>query len=192
MSKPNDFYNKGQTSTEPSMRQEMINTLDGFFPEIAKGMSFMIRTMQKDENGKLKVCPCVNPVTHEPDRDTFCPICYGEGYIWSESLANGYKVLVSGNAAGVPSALMLASRKYGLSDIPFSIFYMRYSVNLTKHDRIIEISLDPEGNIVRPILRTQVWRPQEIIDFRADNGRAEFIKIFTSLEDIKWVNAPGR
>lgn len=70
-----NYYSGGTSGTEPDMREELINTFDGTFPEIAKAQPALLRRMRTDSNGDLIPCGCVDAVTNEPDKDRFCPIC---------------------------------------------------------------------------------------------------------------------
>ena len=79
-----DYYSGTTTGSEANMRQEMINTLIGSDPEIAKGQTGLIRVMRRDTDGKLIPCECVDNITGEPDKDRFCSLCFSEGYRWDE------------------------------------------------------------------------------------------------------------
>lgn len=68
-----------KTHSEIDLRQELINTIDGSYPEIAKGRDGLLRKMRRNSLNKLIPCDCVDPVTHEPDRDSFCPLCIKSG-----------------------------------------------------------------------------------------------------------------
>ena len=94
------FY-KNLSRTEPDMRFEFNSTIDGRFPEIAKGQIHVLRKMRRsptdviaaDENlrllfhgrkqledyfvpgeGYLIPCDCVDKITKEADLDYYCPI----------------------------------------------------------------------------------------------------------------------
>ena len=70
-------------STEPDMRKEFQNTLDGHYPEVSKAQRSLFRKMRRDTSGKLIKCACVDSVTDEPDMDTFCPTCYGDCLLYT-------------------------------------------------------------------------------------------------------------
>ena len=181
MSDPNNFYS-AVTGSEIDLRQEMINTLDGAFPEVAKSLTGLLRAMNKDDDGDLIECSCVDKITHEPDKDFLCPISLNERYLWTESYITFYKVPAGEN-------LLLDKRiPPGLSNITQAIFYMRYSVSIEKHDKIIEIELNLDGTKVTPVKRTHIWRIHDLLFFRSDNGRVEFIKAICALEDVKHLN----
>ena len=75
-----DFYST--YGTEPNMRGEMNSFLDGDYPEITKKTVAALRKMRVPE----EECPCVDAVTHEPDKDNvWCPFCQGEGRYWDET-----------------------------------------------------------------------------------------------------------
>ena len=77
---------------EPSMRAELFRTLDGDMLETPKARPALIRKARLDIHGNPIVCVCVNPDTHEPDRDTYCPFC-----VTSDTLvrtSNGLKEMI--------------------------------------------------------------------------------------------------
>ena len=167
--------------TEPDMRQEIINTLDGSFPEIAKKQIAVLRKMRIP----AQQCPCVDAVTHEPDKDTFCPFCWGEGFLWDEIFIDFYKVPLKGDAGNSENEEITSP---GLMNEPIMVFYIRYSVDLTDNDKIIELQLDREGQPIRPYQRKRLYRIGTLIDMRSDNGRLEYWKVDCYSEFRKFLN----
>lgn len=160
-------------STEPDMRKEFKNTLDGHYPEVSKAQESLFRKMRRDASGKLIKCACVDSVTDEPDIDTFCPTCYGEGNLWDESYLDIYKVI---------------SRSELIYKAPIAVIYCKSSLDITTDDRIIELVLSAEGKIVKPIKRKIVYKIKEAIDFRSDNGRIEYWKLDCHEKAYKFLN----
>ena len=160
-------------STEPDMRQEFKNTLDGHYPEVSKSQISLFRKMRRDSKGKLIKCPCVDAVTDEPDIDVFCPVCHGEGNLWDESYLDTYKVVTRSEAI------------YGA---PIIVIYCKSSLDITSDDRIVELVLDEEGKAVKPIKRKILYEINEAIDFRADNGRREYWKLDCHEKAYKFLN----
>ena len=165
--------------TEPDMRQEMINTLDGAFPEIAKGQTAILRQMSTTQ------CPCVDFLTKEPDKDTYCPVCMGEGYLWDEIFITVYKVVLKSDVGNALKERLWAP---GLINKPLVVFYVCFSVDVSKEDKVIELILDIEGAPVRPYKRRAIYRIGTVFDIRSDNGRLEYWKIDTYEEDVKFLN----
>lgn len=175
--------------TEPSMRDEMINTLDGFYPEIAKGQPAILRKMRRDSLGKLQRCDCVDAVTHEPDKDTFCPFCQGEGYYWDENYIEMYKVRFTiGQGHGSLNEELTTP---GLINVPLMVFYTRSSVDFTIDDKIVQLVLDEAGGIVQPPRRQALFRIGALLDYRSDGGRLEFWKVACYGESRKFLNGPN-
>jgi hypothetical protein len=172
-----DLYAKGRK--EISMRDELEATFDGTALEISKKQPCLIRRMRLDSAGKKIPCVCVDPTTKEAEKDRLCPICLAEGFIWDEIDADMYKVLLNPREVLQPS---------GLSNTPTVIFYMRYSTDVLRHDKVIELVLDIEGNPVQPRQRRNVFRIQHIEIFRLDDARVEYLKLFTFKEDVKHLN----
>ena len=178
-------FNPYRRRTEVDLRKELNNMFDGIFPEIAKKQPVILRRMRRDSNNNLTRCDCVDEVTHEPDKDTYCPFCQGDGFYWDEINMDAYKVPISGNDALAEKLIT-----QGLMNIPLMVFYTRSSVNIDEKDKIVEVELDKEGNIAEPIKRKQLYRIGSIIDYRSDNGRLEYWKISCYGEDRKFLNGP--
>jgi hypothetical protein len=174
------------------MRAELEATFDGTFPEVAKAQPIVLRIARRDNDGKIIACDCVDTLTGEPDRDTFCPTCFGDGFIWDEQLVDSYKVVIK-------SSVGLSSRedliKPGLTNIPLISFYFRYDIPITfdkdiTRDKVIEIALDQAGDPARPYKRDRVYRIGTAIDFRSDNGKLEYWKLDCYGEQVKFLNGP--
>ena len=182
----------GGLRTEPDMRQEFYNTMDGRFPEIAKKQQYVHRKMRV-QDGQLIDCPCVDPTTREPDKDKYCPICLGEGKLWEESLLNGYKVVLGSSVGGAGKENLISS---GNTNLDLVSFYFRYNLPLTlfpkreSPDKIVELVTDTEGDPVRPYQRETIYRIGTAIDFRADNGKLEYWRLDCYEEQVKFLNGP--
>lgn len=171
-------------STEPDMREELENTFDGVFPEIAKKQPALLRKMRRDSNNKLIPCDCVDPVTKEPDKDTFCPICHGEAYIWDETYVDCYSVEIRSDVGQAGEKVFSP----GILDISYKIFYMRYSVDITEEDKVVELVLDKEGEIAQPPRRKVLYRIGSALDLRSDHGKLEYWKLDCFSEFRKFLN----
>ena len=176
-------------SSEPNMREELINTLDGSSQEVAKGQPGILRIMNRDSNNNLVPCGCVDEITNEPDKDRFCPICFGMGYLWAEEHVVFYRILQDSNT---DNSLKEKLREQGLINVPIIVFYIRYSALITKEDRVVRLELDDDGSASSPLKRLGIYRINGLWDYRADNGKLEYWKVFTHHEDVKYLNAPSR
>ena len=171
--------------TEPDMRQEMINLLDGKWPEISKKYPALLRKMRKDENNDFIPCPCVDPTTKEPDKDTFCNICFGEGKLWSEIWIDTYSVELGSDVGKAVREELISP---GLMNVPLKTFYLRSSVDITEGDKIVEILLSKDGQPVKPYQRYKIFRISALIDLKSDNGKLEFWKVNCYEEKVKFLN----
>jgi len=79
----------------------------------------------------------------------------------------------------------------GLINAPLIVFYIRYDSDITRKDKIVRLELDLEGDPVLPRKRQGIYRVNHLWDFRADNGKLEYWKIFTHLENVKYLNFPN-
>lgn len=187
-STPNtNFYSTVTSGTEPDIRQELINTFDGFFPEIAKAQDGLLRRMRRDSNGKLILCGCVDPITQEPDKDRFCSICYGEAFLWDEENIQFYRVLEDSD---VDNSIRDKLNEPGLINAPVVVFYIKYNAEITKDDKLVELVLNQDGTKKEPIKRKRIFRISTVWDYRSDLGKLEYWKVFTNQEHVKYLNAP--
>ena len=176
------FYTN--VSQEPDMRQEMNNTLDGYGPEVAKKQPAILRKMRIPK----QVCPCVDINTHEPDKDTFCPFCWGEGRYWDEIAIDVYRVIIKSDVGNAQKERVFSP---GLLNEPVVIFYTRSSVDISEDDKIVELVLDIEGDAVQPLQRKKLYRIVTPIDLRSDHGRLEYWKLDGYSEFRKFLNGSG-
>lgn len=177
------------SSTEPDMREEFRRTIEGYYPEIAKGQPALLRIMRLDADDKTIACSCVDSITREPDKDRFCPVCMGSGKIWDETEVSLYKTNI--DSAGSPAALLDQQTSAGLLNIPLVVFYIKYSEAITKEDCVVLVRLDNAGDMVVPTRRTAIYRINQAWDYRADNGKLEYWKVFAHEESVKYLNAPS-
>lgn len=182
-----NFYAQATGGTEPNMRQELINTFDGSFPEIAKAQTGLLRRMRRTANGALIPCPCVDKITKEPDKDRFCPVCMGEGYLWDERRIKHYQVVEDSD---IDNAFRNTLRESGLINHPVVVFYIRYDAEITKEDKLITLVLENDGTVKTPLQRERVFRINTVWPYRSDNGKLEYYKLFTHDEYQKHLHAP--
>jgi len=183
-----NYYGTSTTGSEPNMRNELINTLDGSFPEVAKKQTGLLRQMRLDSDGELIPCECVDEITHEPDKDRFCPVCFGEGYMWDEAQITFYRTLEDSD---IDNILRDKLYKPGLINHPLVVFYVRYSDTIRKHDKIVELELDDDGSVSDPMTRRAIHKISVVWDYRSDNGKLEYYKVFAHDQDVKYLNAPS-
>lgn len=171
--------------TEPNMREELQRTFDGDFPEISKRQWGVLRSMRRDTNDKLIKCPCVDSITKEPDLDTYCPICGGEGNLWDENFMPLYKEIIRSDVGLAAKEDLI---KPGLVNIQIITFYTTWEQDITKEDKVIELKLRPDGKAVIPYRRKRIYRIGTPIDLRSDNGKLEYWKLDCYEEDRKFLN----
>jgi hypothetical protein len=179
MPKARDLYPL-VSGTEVDLRKELDNMFDGTSLELPKARQVMLRRMRKDSGGNLIEAPSVDPLTKEPDLDTYDPYSLGENYLWDEEIVKCRKMYHGSDTS-------FASRfKYlppGQLNVQSVVFFFQHFVEPKIEDRIVEIELDLSGNIVTPITRTKVYRPQTIIDYRSDYGRLEYWAVYCTEKD---------
>lgn len=187
-SRPSSVSSFGIIRTEPDIREELNRFLDGTWQEISKKQIALLRKMRRDDNENLIPCPCVDELTGEPDKDTFCAICHGEGKIWDEILVDVYSVELGSDIGKAIREDLIGP---GLMNIPLMVFYMRSNVLVTKEDKMVELVRGQSGAPIRPYKRAQLYRINAEIDLRSDNGRIEYWKLDCYAEKRKFLNGLG-
>lgn len=182
MGNKNDFYGNG--GSEIDLRTEMNHTIFGTNcpPEIGKGQEGLLRRFRKDSNGVKILCNCVDKVTGEASRESVCPTCRGEKYLWDEESVFFY-------TSTVETASQLAAQENlkmdAVHNTPLFVYHIPAQYDLTDGDKIVRLVLDKEGNLVQPIQRRDLWRLTSIRDMRLDTARLEFWKAEGYKDNIK-------
>lgn len=163
-----------KTSEELDLREEFRKTLYGSFDEVPKGRVALFRKMRRDSNRNLLRCPCRDPLTDEPDRDRFCPVCWGHGWYWDEKyityFANedSYKIEEATNKEYVSN-----------------LIYVEYNTEVTDEDYIISVRTDFDGNVIIPVERLTFYKIYDARHYKSDKGRTEYIMLRTR-EEQSW------
>lgn len=169
-----------QENCEIDLRKEFDDIVFGIGGCKPHNHLILIREARKDINSKLIKCACVSELTDEPDKENECKFCLGEKYIWDERFARCYSALVG--ADGGKGNRM--KRIYpGEIRTDYKIFYLRYDEKISYRDKIIDLSLDIEGNLLVPYKRETIYKPETIQKYRADNGRIEYIAVYCREEN---------
>jgi hypothetical protein len=166
---------------EIDLRAEFDGFLYGAGDEIAKGQAGILRRMRTDSDGKLIECHCVDDTTGEPDKDTPCPFCDGEGYLWDEEWVTFYKLEVSSNEGFVRKN---THEEAGIINVPYAFFYMEYTVDPNRYDKVVEVQRDLDGNLVYPYQRTAVHTIATAQPLRSDSGRIEYWRVACTMDAI--------
>jgi hypothetical protein len=187
-SSSNTYYGSSSRS-EIDMRQETIRFMDGYGYELAKGQNVLLRSLTRDSSGNKTRCNCVDLITKEPDKDRWCESCYGIGYIWVESLIKIYRVL---EEADRDNAVQDKRVKPGIVNVNLLTMYADYNYTILEGDKIVEIRLNNNtGNPVTPYIRERAYNVSTVMDYRSDNGRLEYNKLFVYEEKFKYLNKPS-
>ena len=160
---------------EIDLRKEFDKIVNGEPGRIAHRYKALIRNLRKNSDGKNIKCSCVDLLTDEPDQENECRFCLGEGYVWDERFVYVYSNMVGANGGKANRNKRIIP---GELKTDYKVFYIRYDENILYNDKIIELSLDLEGNLIIPYKREKIYRPETIQRYRADNGRLEFIAVY--------------
>ena len=160
---------------EIDLREEFDEILLGKNKNIPHSYKVLLRKIRvNDKNEQIK-CSCVSELTDEPDQENECRFCLGEGYIWDEKFINCYSSLIGADGGKANRNKRIIP---GEMRTDYKVFYIRYDENISYYDKIIELSLDLEGNVVIPYKREFIYRPETIQKYRSDNGRLEYIAVY--------------
>jgi hypothetical protein len=176
-------YTQAQTSTssrEIDLRWEFDQIVYGGETSIPHGRKLLLRTVRRDSDGKKVPCTCVDSLTQEPDTESSCNYCLGEGAYWDEDWLIGFSRYVGADGGLTNRAKYLFP---GPIRVDFRIFYLRYDTEITYDDKIVELQLDTEGDPVVPYKRETIYKPQTIVKYRSDRGRLEYIAVYCREED---------
>lgn len=176
-----DIWPVTRTGNEIDLRVEFYRFLYGFGNEIPKGQVGILRRMRTDDSGDLIPCACVDSLTNEPDRDTLCPYCLGEGLLWDEEWIVYYKMMVASHEGMVRKD---KTEKPGISNIPYAFFYVEHDVNPTRKDKIVEVVRDTNGNVIRPYQREAINTIATAEPFKSDLGRIEYWRLACSKDSL--------
>jgi hypothetical protein len=168
-SKSRFFSSSGR---EVDLRAEFDEIVFGGPTSIPHGKRVLLRKARLDEKHKAIDCVCKSKLSKEPDLD--CAFCLGEGYYWDEINCTVYS-----RFAGAQGSLSSREKDLfpGQIRVDSKIFYFRYDTVISYKDKIIEIQLDTEGNLVVPYFRESIYKPETIIPYRSDYGRIEYIAV---------------
>ena len=162
-------------STEIDLRKEFDEIVFGGNGTLPHGQTLVHRKMRRDDDNNLVSCSCRDSITDEPDTEASCPFCLGEGYYWDEDWIVGFSGYIGASGG-------LSNRVKGLFPgsirVDYKIFYFRYDTELSYRDKIVEIQLDTEGEVVVPYRREAIYKPQTIVKYRSDYGRIEYIAVY--------------
>jgi len=176
----NTVIASSSSSTEIDLRAEFDEIIYGGGGSIPHGHTLILRKMRRDADNSLVECSCRDSLTDEPDTESSCPFCLGEGYYWDENWVTGFSGYVGADGG-------LAGRVRGLFPgtvrVDYKTFYFRYDTDITYKDKIVEMKLDTEGEVVVPYIRESIYKPQTIVKYRSDFGRIEYIAIYCREND---------
>lgn len=181
-----------ESAGEVDLRDELADLLRGEFGGLPHGQTFILRRARRGEDSLPLKCSCVDPYTGTPDLDTPCPYCLGEGVLFDEETFIGYSVkqVFRGQQRTGLATVESSEAKLppGVINQLGAIIYTEYFVVPTTDDVIVEIKLDLEGLPVTPIVREAKYKIVAALDFRSDNGRVEFWKLFCSAKLVNSKN----
>ena len=164
---------------EIDLRKNFDELVLGKSNNLVHGYKVLIRNARLDSNHKLIKCTCVSDLTDEPDQENECRFCLGEGHIWDERFTTCYSSLIGADDGKANRNKRIIP---GEMRTDYKVFYLRYDEKLSYYDKIIELRLDFEGNLIIPYKREFIYRPETIQNYRSDNGRLEYIAAYCKEE----------
>ena len=139
--------------------------------------------MRRDADGFPTKCTCAEASPNgqgNPD----CQYCSGEGYLWDEEWALTFSMFVGPDGG---KANRYVRMQPGNIKTDYLLFFLRYDTGLKYNDKIIEVVLDEEGEVVLnsadTFIRETIYKPETIVKYRSDNGRIEYLGVYCREED---------
>lgn len=179
------FYSTGGTSfsdgsrSEIDLRERFDDLIYGSNGGIPHGHLVLIRKMRRDSDGERIECSCKEgDNVSEPSYS--CSYCLGEGFLWDEEWRICYSMQTSSESGFVRKYQHVAP---GHVRVDYTIFFFDYRTEIRYHDKIIEVLLDKDGQPVLPYIRSTIYRPETILNFRSDNGRTEYLSVYCRESD---------
>lgn len=171
-----NFYKK---SKEIDLRENFDNLVFGKNGNTPHNHLVLLRKRKLDSNNNFIKCNCVNNISKEANSESNCQFCLGEGYIWKETFYRCYSTLLGadGGKANRTRRIMGGSIR-----TDYKIFYFKFDTKISYKDKIVELRLDNEGNVSVPYQRDAIYKPETIQEYRADNGRLEYIVVYAREE----------
>jgi hypothetical protein len=164
------------------LREKLHTLLFGDRAHPGQGKTVVVRTMNQ-------VCPCVKEERGQKHRepDPTCSICQGEGYTFTDKPFTAWRSVIHSTAG--PSTFM--EELPGLTNIVGYNFIFEWDTPMRPIDKIIEVDLDQEGNLPAGGLKAadkltyqyKKFKISQLIIYRADNGRVEFVRCVAEKEE---------
>lgn len=116
------------------------------------------------------------------DPDPTCSVCNGEGFIFEETVVPAWRSLADSPAAII---MQYEQRVPGITaDTGFN-WYFLYNTTISNLDKIWELALTQSGSKpinIDLINRTNKYRIQRLVTYRADNAEIEYFHAVTEIE----------
>lgn len=179
-----NYFKTGSNYGNISIRDEFVDLLLGDDLGSPNGVPFLIEMprMVIGTNIPLK-CDCVDRFTKEPDRDYPCPKCKGSGYIHDDMVIYGWKM------RALRSIERDEPTRVGVAGQHSYTFYLKYDEKIGRIDKIYDLRMDKDGNVINPIQRIASYKIMSVDYIRLDNSRIEFIAITASVADGVGLNS---
>lgn len=165
-----------QLTGEIDLREEFDKLVFGTSDSPRHGHLVLIRHARRDDENIPEPCPCTDGHVYQ-DPDPTCVYCDGEGFLWDERWYWCYSTY-AGSLHGA-----LKHLPFGSTRVDHKTFYFRFDTPILYGDKIVEVRLDTEGNPLVPYIRRAIYTPSTIQEYRADNGRIEYIAAHCREED---------
>lgn len=184
MPTPMSYY-PGLSGKEIDLRRELNRFLTGSSEEIPKGQIMVLRKMRRAAGAPpvptlashLQRCDCYTSPTDEPDITYPCRVCGGEGFLYDEEFIVGYE------EERFEYIDVEERKKYSTAPLGMSFVYIEYyKEGLSRYDKVLEVQLDTEGEVVSPVAIMRKHNIHMATPFRGDNGRVEYWRLGTVVE----------
>lgn len=172
-----------------SIRDEIITVLDGNASEFSRGRWMIYRRLLRDADDKPVNCKqCKKQGYHTSQANQVCDRCFGVGYIWEEHWVKAFQW--SGVQGGSRKSGDREVVDAGNLDYNTNVFYLKYNIFPRAGDRIIEVSVNPDGSVIQPYVRRYSWNITSVVEHYLDGGRIEYFRVLANRESSKYFGQP--
>ena len=143
----------------------------------------VVRRQRLDALGHPVLCQCSTSQASKQGNPT-CQYCNGEGFLWDEEWKMTYRMFIGADGGKASRFVRMPSGQIHADTV---VFFFRYDTNLKYGDKIVEVALDEEGDVIKnsnnTYIRRAIYKPQTVVPYRADNGRIEYYALYCREED---------
>lgn len=148
------------------------------------GHPVILRRVRRDADGYPTRCTC-SEASPNNQGNPDCSYCLGDGWLWDEEWIMTYSLYVGPDGG---KANRYVRMQPGNVRTDYILFFFRYDADIKYDDKIVEVKLDEEGEVVissisNSFIRETFFKPESVVKYRSDNGRIEYYGVYCREQD---------